>query len=129
MKKSQAQLLKLASKFQNKYAQSAVQDTIQQAVSSAASWGQKTHGIMNFPEQLKKDQASLSMNVSKSGKTITVSPPTVNPGEYAPNYSSLPMQVKSYLEKYLELFPKDVGDVELTLQYSGQTPGSGIAQN
>lgn len=126
MKKSQAILLKLANKFGHKYA-SAARDHIQQAVANAASWGQKTHGIMDFPNQLKRDQATLSITVSKNGNTVTVSEPIVNPPTVAGNYAGLPNQIKAYLEKYLDLFPKDEDNTNLVLEYTGVSP-DGVAQ-
>ena len=120
MKKSQALLLKLAAKFQTKYAQSAVEEQIKSTIANAASWGPQVHGIMNFPEQLKKDQADMTLRVSKRGHTITVDPPMLNPASVYFNYAELPNQIKSYLEKYIEVFPVDTGDVDLVLNYSGK---------
>ncbi len=102
-------LLKLAGIFQYKYA---IQ-SLQEAVQNAASWGPQTHGIMNFPEQLKKDQATLSLTVSKSGKEFTVSQPVVNPSTVAQNYAALPGQIKKYLEKYYG----DEPDQQVTFSY------------
>ena len=123
MKKSQQQIAKLAAKFQRKYAQS---QSLQQIIQSAASWGeQSANGIMNFPAQLKKDNADLSINVSISGNDVNVSPPTVEPAQFAPNYARLPDQIKNYLSKHVRDFPLPQGTT--TLEYQGRTAGEGIA--
>lgn len=99
MKKSQLQLLKLATKFQTKYAQT---QTLKQIIENAASYGQQSaNGIMNFIQMLKQDQASLAINVTISGNNATVSSPTVTPGDKAPNYSRLPEQIEKYLNRNL----------------------------
>ena len=129
MKKSQALLIKLANKFKNKYAQS--QD-LQTIISNAASYGEKSaNGIMNFPAQLKTDQADLSINVTISSGTlggfnVEVSQPTVTPPQVAANYARLPEQIKRYLEKHISNFPQ-VPQGTTTLSYSGRTSEPGLA--
>lgn len=129
MKKSQALLLKLANKFQDKYAQS--QD-LQQIIENAAGYGEKSvNGIMNFPAQLKADQADLSINVTISGGmlgglNVEVSQPTLNPPQVAANYARLPEQIKKYLEKHISNFPQ-VPQGTTTLSYSGRNAAPGIA--
>jgi len=129
MKKSQALLIKLANKFQNKYAQG---QTLQQIIENAASYGESSpNGIMNFPAQLKKDQADLSITITISagmmgGKNIEVSLPTVTPPAVAGNYAKLPTQIKKYLEKYISDFPQ-IPEGTTTLQWSGRNPESGVA--
>lgn len=129
MKKSQALLLKLANKFQDKYAQS--QD-LQQIIENAAGYGEKSvNGIMNFPAQLKADQADLSINVTISGGmlgglNVEVSQPTLNPPQVAANYARLPEQIKKYLEKHISNFPQ-VPQGTTTLSYSGRSAAPGIA--
>ena len=131
MKKSQALLLKLAHKFQDKYAQDG--QTLQQIIENAAGYGEKSaNGIMNFPAQLKADQADLSINVTKSsammgGFNIEVSPPTVDPAQFAPKYARLPEQIKKYLEKHISNFPQ-VPEGTSTLTYSGKSSEPGVAQ-
>jgi hypothetical protein len=125
MKKYQAQLLKLANKFYNKYAQS---QTLQQIIENAAGYGEKSaNGIMNFPAQLVKDQADLAINVtvtstSLGGYNIDVSQPTVEPAQFAGNYAKLPLQLKNYLEKNIKNFPQ-VQDGTNTLRFSGVEGG------
>lgn len=131
MKKYQAQLLKLAAKFGKKYGQS---QSLQQIIENAASYGESSsNGIMNFPAQLKKDQADLSFNVEVSsgmlgGLNVKVSEPVVDPPQFAANYARLPEQIRKYLDKYIKDFPQ-VPQGTTTLNYSGKTPGSGVAQN
>jgi|SRR6185369_6827583 len=131
MKKSQALLLKLAAKFQDKYAQDG--QTLQQIIENAASYGEKSaNGIMNFPAQLKADQADLSINVTKStgmmgGFNVEVSQPIVEPAQHAPKYARLPEQIKKYLDKHISSFPQ-IPEGTSTLNYSGKTPEPGIAQ-
>ena len=105
MKKTQA-LLRLADKFRIKYAQD---QTLKQIIESAASWGESsTLGIMNFPAQLKKDQASLRININVSngtfGKSVNVSEPTVDPEQFSGNYAKLADQIKKYLKKHINDF-------------------------
>lgn len=130
MKKSQSNLLKLASKFGGKYAQS---QTLQQIIEAAAGWGeQSANGIMNFPAQLQKDQAGLTINVTISdkmmgGRSVEVSPPSVEPSTVAANYAKLPGQIKAYLEKHISNFPQ-IETGTTTLKWPSPA-GSGIAQN
>jgi hypothetical protein len=122
MKKSRQQLAKLASKFQRKYAAQSLQEILQ----NAASYGeQSANGIMNFPAQLRKDNADMNISVSISGNDVNVSPPSVFPGEFAPNYARLPDQIKNYLDKHIRDFPLPQGAT--TLEYKGRTAGAGIA--
>lgn len=131
MKKSHALLLKLANKFENKYAQS---QSLQEIIQNAASYGESSaNGIMNFPAQLKKDQADMNINVTITsgtlgGLNVTVSEPAVEPPQFAANYAKLPAQIKKYLDKYISDFPQ-VPQGTTTLQYTGRTPGAGVAQN
>jgi hypothetical protein len=122
MNKSQSLLLKLASKFGKKYAQSLTQQSIQQALLNAASFGKNVHGIINFMDQLKRDQANMTIVVSKDGRNVSVSEPTLEPSSVAANYTGLSKQIKDYLEKYIELFPKDEDSVDLVLRYNGISP-------
>jgi hypothetical protein len=129
MKKSEVYLFKLASKFQNKYAQS---QTLQEIIGNAAGYGEKSaNGIMNFPAQLKKDQADLSINITVDtamlgGYNVTVDPPTVDPPQYAQNYARLPDQIKNYLNRHISNFPQvPIGTT--TLRFSGKTSEPGIA--
>lgn len=131
MKKSQALLLKLANKFQNKYAES---QNLQEIIQNAAGYGESSaNGIMNFPAQLKKDQADLGISITISsgmmgGMTVEVSPPQVDPPTAAGNYARLPEQIKKYLDRHIKDFPQ-VYPGTTALQYSGRTPGAGVAAN
>lgn len=133
MKKSQALLLKLAHKFQDKYAQDS--QSLQQIIQNAAGYGEKSaNGIMNFLAQLQRDQADMSINVTVKpatfgGESVEVSPPTVDPAQFAQNYARLPEQIKKYLERHVKDFPQVPRDQAITLSYSGKTPSPGIAQN
>ncbi len=102
-------LISLAQTLSVKYAQS--QD-LKEILENAAAYGENsTNGIMNFPAQLEKDDAGLSIVVSVSktpwgSKKILVSPPTVDPAEVAGNYAKLPEQIKKYLERNINYFPQ-----------------------
>lgn len=103
-------MIRLAARLEIKYAAieaqsliNEIQKTITTAVGNASSY--QSSGIMPFLTMLQKDGASLSLNVMRNGDDITVSSATVNPGEFAPKYSALPLQVQRYLEKNLRVFP------------------------
>lgn len=119
MKKSQAQLLKLAAKFQEKYGQS---QNLQQIIENAASYGETSpNGIMNFPAKLKQDNAALTISVTigsgmMGGRSVNVSTPTVVPFQLASNYAKLPDQIKRYLDKHIQDFPQ-IPDGTTTLEY------------
>ena len=125
-------LIRTAKKLANKYAQS---QNLEQILENAASSGDKSdNGIMNFPDQLKKDQATLSLTVDIGSKTlggfnVEVSQPIVDPSEFSGNYSNLPKQIKTYLERNLNGFPQ-IHNQTVTLQFTGTNTGSGygIAQ-
>lgn len=131
MKKSQTLLLKLANKFQNKYAQS--QD-LQQILENAASYGESSaNGIMNFPAKLKADNADLTLTITVSsgmmgGKNIAVSVPVLDPPEVAGNYAKLPEQIKKYLEKHIASFPQ-ISEGESIVKWTGKSQQPGVAQN
>jgi hypothetical protein len=79
---------------------------------------------MNFPDQLKKDKASLSITITISsrkwgGFNVEVSRPIVDPSAFSVNYRKLPEQIKKYLEKYLTDFPH-IPPGTFTLQWSGK---------
>ncbi len=126
MKNSQARLFKLAEKFQRKYAQS---QSLKEIIQNASSYGESSsNGIMNFMAQLKKDQADLSITVVvdsgfMGGVSVTVSNPTVNPPQFAPNYSRLTAQIQKYLDKYIKDFTQ-ITPGTYTLDYSGKTPSA-----
>jgi hypothetical protein len=103
-------LFATAAKLQHKYASidastisSQIQQSIQTAVGNASTV--KSSGIMPFLQMLKKSNSTLSISITRNGEGIAASSATVNPGYEAPKYASLPMQIQSYLEKNLELFP------------------------
>lgn len=125
MKKYEQQLQKLASKFHFKYAQS---QSLQDIISSAASYGEKSaNGIMNFLEQLKRDQADMYITVVISsgmmgGRSAEVYPPKLDPAEVAGKYAKLPEQIKNYLNKHLSNFPQ-IPEGSTVLNFSGKTEG------
>jgi hypothetical protein len=133
MKKSELKLFTVAVKALAKYGQQG-QQSLQEIIENAAGAGQQSvNGIMNFPAQLKKDQADLTIDVTISsglvgGKSIVVDPPLVEPVEMAANYARLPDQIKVYLERNLNGFPQ-IPTGTTVLRYSGKTPGSDIARN
>lgn len=129
MKKYEQQLQKLASKFQSKYAQS---QNLQDIILNAASYGETSaNGIMNFLQQLKRDQADMYITVVISsgmmgGRSAEVYPPKLDPVEVAGKYAKLPEQIKNYLNKHLSSFPQ-IPEGTSTLTFSGKSEG-GIAQ-
>ena len=123
MKKSEQQLFKVASKALAKYATQSLKEILQNAASSGE---QSVNGIMNFPAQLKKEQADLGLNVTIDKGNVTVSPPTVEPAEFAPGYTRLPDQIKRYLERNLEGFPQLPRGQTVTLRWTNQ---AGIARD
>lgn len=80
-----------------------VKRAVQMAIQNASVV--KSSGIMPFVNMLQADGATLSINIIRNGNDIEVSNPVVTPGSDAMKYSALPLQIKSYLEKYPELFP------------------------
>lgn len=108
MKKT-SHLIRLAQTLSNKYAQS---QSLKEILENAAAYGENsTNGIMNFPAQLKKDDAGMTIVITVTqtpwgSKKILVSEPTLDPVEVAGNYSKLSGQIKKYLEKNLSYFPQ-----------------------
>ena len=132
-------LIRLAQQLSSKYAQA---QSLKEIIENAAGYGElSTNGIMNFPAQLKKDNAGLSIVVSVTdqpwgGKKIYVGEPTVNPPEVAGNYSKLAGQIKKYLDKNINYFPQipmghtlldfpreEKPDSELASEYLAENPG------
>lgn len=120
MKKSCIQVFKIAAKILNKYADGpAVQAHIQQSIANAAS--RPALGIMPFPQMLETDKASLKAIITKSGGNITVSGLDVQPKVFEPKYAALPAQIKSYLEKYIDLFPTGTNSISFEINYNQPT--------
>jgi hypothetical protein len=126
--KQLAHLISVARKLQYKYAIDAadmkdeVQRSIQTAIGNASSV--RSSGIMPFVKMLTDSQATLAINVTRSGKRIMVSPASVNPPTQASAYQALPSQIQAYLERYLEVFPTvrnsnpvEYDNLTLTLEY------------
>jgi hypothetical protein len=123
MKKYQRALMVLGENFGNKYASQSLQEIIQ----NAAGWGeQSANGIMNFPAQLKQDNADLGINVTISGNEVNVSAPTVDPPQFAGRYAKLPEQIKAYIKRHISDFPLPQGTT--TLQFVGRSAVNGVAQ-
>lgn len=134
MKKSVLQLLKVASKFQKKYAQGTPPpQSLKEILQNAASYGeQSANGIMNFPAKLKEDKAdlifSVIVNSGLMGLSVEVTEPRVDPPQYAGNYARLPEQVKNYLDRHIKNFPQ-IPRGQTVLEYSGKDKTSpGIAR-
>lgn len=113
-------LIRLAQTLSVKYAEA---QTLQEIIENAARYGeQSTNGIMNFPAQLQKDDAELTIAITinsapiTGGKKIYVGTPSVYPPEVAGNYAKLPEQIKKYLEKNLNYFPQ-IGLGTVLLEY------------
>jgi hypothetical protein len=123
-------LLSLAHKLSNKYAEP---QTLKEIIDAAASHGENSvNGIMNFPAQLKQDDAELNISITISsgvmgGKTVTVGDPRVYPSNLAPNYANLPKQIKKYLDRNIQYFPQ-IPDGTTDLRYP-KAVGEGIATN
>jgi hypothetical protein len=123
MKKYQRVLMVLGENFGNKYAS----QTLQEIIQNAAGWGeQSANGIMNFPAQLKQDNADLGINITISGNEVNVSAPTVDPAQFASHYTNLPEQIRAYVKRHMSDFPFPQGTT--TLQFVGRTAASGVAQ-
>lgn len=97
-----------------------------------ASSNPQAYNIMPFKKMLQQDQASMTINVTRDGNTVTVSEPNINPPSVASKYANLPGQIKAFLEKYLEVFPTkrngdnvDYNNLTVTLEY----PGPNVALN
>jgi hypothetical protein len=108
--KNYFRLIKLATKFGNKYAsidastiKNDVTKSIRLAVANASN--QKISGIMPFLQMLDQDQVDMNINVTRNGDKVTVSKPSFSTASVAPRYEDLPAQIQNYLEKNLELFP------------------------
>jgi len=124
------ELLKLADKFIHKYAldASTIKDEVKNAVQTAIG-NASTHstlGIMPFVKMLDQDQATLAINVTRNGNNVTVSNPTVDPPDLTLKYIALPSQIKTYLERYIEVYPMkrngeliDYDNFTVTLEYGG----------
>lgn len=117
-------LIRLAQTLSVKYAEA---QTLQEIIGNAAGYGESsTNGIMDFPAQLKKDDAELSIGVSISkggltgGTKIIVTSPNVYPPEMAGHYTKLPEQIKKYLERNIQYFPQ-IGVGTFTLEYPATT--------
>lgn len=123
MKKSEQQLFKVAGHALAKYGTQTLKEILENA---AGAGEQSVNGIMNFPAQLKKEQADLGINVTIDKSNVIVSPPTVEPAEFAPGYARLPDQIKKYLERNLEGFPQLPRGQTVTLRWNNQ---SGIARD
>ena len=133
MKKSQHQLLVLADKMGNKYADVSLdrleskyadlttwlngnppidssfvrdqaQANIQTAIENASS--NPANGIMNFPKMLQDGKETLAINVVRSGDKVLCSVPTIDPPTEANKYFPLRQQIQTYLQNNLELFPE-----------------------
>jgi hypothetical protein len=98
-----------------------VQSTLQTAVANAST---AKLGVMPFVQMLKEDAAALNINVTRNGDTVAVSPPTLDRPELAAKYAPLSSQIKTYLERYLEVFPSilhgepvEYHNLTVTLQY------------
>lgn len=115
--KNLQKLIKVAARFQAKYGQESVEQTIQRTLAAAA--GREGLGIMNFPQMLKADKASLRLYITKNGKNIFVSDPSLTTSNLASKYAALPEQIKKYLEKYIEVFPHDTPNQTFAVEYSG----------
>lgn len=127
-------LIRLAQKLSVKYAEA---QTLQEIIEAAAGYGESSsNGIMDFPSQLQRDKAQLSLgiNISKGalgGTKIIVTDPSVYPPEAASNYTKLPGQIKKYLERNIRYFPQ-VGLGTFTLRYPGEGEeegGEAVATN
>ena len=132
MKKSQALLIKLADKFKNKYAE---YQSLQDIIQNASGYGKNSaNGIMDFRAQMKESQ-TLTLNVTVNsgimgGMSVEVSPPVTDPPQLAQNFSELPKQVKTYLDRHIKDFGVYPGTH--TLEFHGTVPDApeqpGVAQ-
>jgi Tfp pilus assembly protein PilP len=128
MKKAYQNLFKTATYLRNKYAidASAYRDEIKRdlEINVGNASTSPHYGIIPFRKMLAEDQATMNINVTRDGNTITVSVPNVNPPDLEPKYAPLPEQIKAFLEKYIEIYPYkrngeyiDYNNFTVTLQY------------
>jgi hypothetical protein len=129
MKSSHKVLMSVAAKMAHKYAsvdastmQEEVKKALWQSVANASS--HKETGIMPFIRMLQQDQAAMNINVTRSGNSVTVSPPSLDKPEVASKYANLPGQIQAWLERNLEIFPTkrngesvDYSNLTVTLEY------------
>jgi hypothetical protein len=120
MKKAN-KLIALAESLQNKYANNNI---LQQIIFNAAAWGENSpNKIMNFPAELQKDNAELSLTITIDtkifgNKNIVVSTPYVFPSNLTFKYSKLSSQIKNYLSKHINNF-NNLQDGTYSIKYSG----------
>lgn len=140
--KSTKHLIKIAELLSIKYADiqaESMRDKITKDIYTAIANASnvKVSGIMPFMKMLEQDQASLTINITRSGSDIEVSIPRVSNYAVAQKYYPLADQIKTYLERYLELYPSRrngesirYSNFTITLEFpSAQSGiGSGIAQ-
>ena len=140
MKKSHRLLFALAEKF-NKYAnvnaetyRSEIEPHIWINLRNAA--GQRQYGIIPFVQMATDDGIDLSFDVIRDDRTITVSNLNVSPpdkNDLLPKYQPLAAQVKSFLEKYWEIYPskrngEDLDYKNFTVHLNFPVPPPQIAQ-
>ena len=141
MKKAYQDLIRFGTLMSYKYASidaNTIKDDVRRSIQTAianASMSEKL-GIMPFIKMLKEDQAAMNINVTRDGNTVTVSQPSLDKPELASKFSDLPVQIKDYLEKYLELFPTkrngesvDYDNLTVTLEYTVPPGEAPIAQH
>jgi phage terminase large subunit-like protein len=133
--KNSLHLIRLATKFGNKYAnidastiKNDVIKSIYLAIANASN--QKSSGIMPFLQMLDQDQADMNINITRNEDKIAVSQPSFSDASIASKYTALSAQIQSYLEQNLEVFPTqrnndlvDYNRLTVTLNYSSNVQG------
>jgi hypothetical protein len=127
--KNTLNLIRLGSFLNHKYGgidassiKGQVQSAIQSAIQNASSGNL---GIMPFMKMLQQDRAALNINVTRDGDNIAVSVPSLDNVELEPKYALLSKQIKTYLEKYTDVFPTVINgervnynNLTITLSYA-----------
>ena len=131
MKNVQQHLIRLGALMGAKYAsidaniiKNDVKDAIWTAIANASAGHQ---GIIPFIKMLQADDASMNINITRNDNTVTVSAPSLDKPELANKYVALPNEIKTYLERYLDLFPSqrngqpvDYNNFTIMLTYPNQ---------
>jgi hypothetical protein len=114
MKRTQY-LIKFAEKMSKKYA-SIDAETIRKEVESGIKTAiinasmQNNGIIMPFAQMATQDNVAISFWVNRNGKNITAYDLNIDPPnpQAASKYQPLLGQIKTYLERYLELYPTKI---------------------
>jgi hypothetical protein len=99
-----------------------VKEVLQTAIGNAST---ARIGILPFLQMLKADQAQLAINITRNSDSVSVSLPSLDKPELTAKYAPLSEQIKTWLEKNLEVFPTKMNgenveyhNLTITLNYA-----------